>query len=207
MISSRDQCPPRARTPSTIACPPAAAHEPHPTWQGKPRRLAASSFVGVLDTVLQPTGWEVVLGAIPTTAFPTPPICYNSIPPKKGRRAENLKPICANLQQICSKFAVSALGTLRVQRNSAAVECASAPTRPAPDGRGRGFAGAARGRRLPRSVPWPRPSHSDYFARGTLKAPAADRRHSAVGSWSPDLRQVAHQSVIWVLPRPLRSGC
>ena len=66
MISSRDQCPPRARTPSTIACPPAAAHEPHPTWQGKPRRLAASSFVGVLDTVLQPAGWEVVLGAIPT---------------------------------------------------------------------------------------------------------------------------------------------
>ena len=89
-----------------------------------------------------------------------------------------------------------------MQRNSAAVECASAPTRPAPDGRGRGFAGAARGRRLPRSVPWPRPSHSDYFARGTLKAPAADRRHSAVGSWSPDLSQ-AHQSVIWVLPRPL----
>ena len=137
------------------------------------------------------------------TAFPTPPICYNSIPPKKGRWAENLKPFA----QISSQFAVPALGTLRVQRNSAAVECASAPTRPAPDGRGRGFAGAARGRRLPRSVPWPRPSHSDYFARGTLKAPAADRRHSAVGSWSPDLRQVAHQSVIWVLPRPLRSGC
>ena len=95
----------------------------------------------------------------------------------------------------------------RYRDNSAAVECASAPTRPAPDGRGRGFAGAARGRRLPRSVPLPRPSHSEYFARGTLKAPAADRRHSAVGSCrSPDLSQ-AHQSVIWMLLRPLRSGC
>ena len=92
-----------------------------------------------------------------------------------------------------------------MQRNSAAVECASAPTRPAPDGRGRGFAGAARGRRLPRSVPWPRPSHSDYFARGTLKAPAADSRHSAVGSWSPDLSQALTKviSVIRMLLRPL----
>ena len=55
----------------------------------------------------------------------------------------------------------------------------------------RAQAARARGRRLPRSVPWPRPSHSEYFARGTLKAPAADRRHSAVGSWSPDLSQLS----------------
>ena len=64
MISSRDQCPPRVRTPSTIACPPPAAHEPHPTWQGKPRRLAASQLVGVLDAVLQLTGPKGVYGAM-----------------------------------------------------------------------------------------------------------------------------------------------
>ena len=45
MMPSTGTWPPRARTHSTIACPPPAAHEPRPTWQGKPRRLAASSFL------------------------------------------------------------------------------------------------------------------------------------------------------------------
>ena len=64
-----------------------------------------------------------------------------------------------------------------------AVECASAPTRPAPDGRGRGLAGAARGRRLPRSVPRPRPSLSEKYARGTLKGSSCrpPHRRSAAG--------------------------
>ena len=64
MIRSRGEWPPRVPTPSTIACPPPAAHEPRPTWQGKPRRLAASSFLGVLETCLQPTVQEVVCGAM-----------------------------------------------------------------------------------------------------------------------------------------------
>ena len=64
-----------------------------------------------------------------------------------------------------------------------AVECASAPTRPAPDGRGRGLAGAARGTRLPRSVPRPRPSLSEKYARGTLKGSSCrpPHRRSAAG--------------------------
>ena len=64
MMPSTGKWPPRARTPSTITCPPPAAHEPHPTWQGKPRRLDASQLVGVLDAVLQLTGPKGVYGAM-----------------------------------------------------------------------------------------------------------------------------------------------
>ena len=78
--------------------------------------------------------------------------------------------------------------------------------RSAPDGGGRGLARSARGRRPPRPVPWPRPSLSENFARGTLKAPVADRRHSAVVSWSPDLSP-AHKTVIVVFLPHFWMGC
>ena len=64
MIRSRGEWPPRVPTPSTIACPPPAAHEPRPTWQGKPRRLAASQLFGVRETWPQPTVQKVVYGAM-----------------------------------------------------------------------------------------------------------------------------------------------
>ena len=64
MMSWTGEWPPRARTPSSVACPPPAAHEPRSTWLGMPRRLAASCFVGVLVWCLQPTVQKVVCGAM-----------------------------------------------------------------------------------------------------------------------------------------------
>ena len=64
MIRSRGEWPPRVPTPYPIPLPPPAAREPHPTRQGKPRRLAASQLFGVRETWPQPTVQKVVYGAM-----------------------------------------------------------------------------------------------------------------------------------------------